>query len=43
MLGDYYNAIYDYRQSATQMEALQDRNGEAVAKAAPRLGLSLCR
>src|SRR5262245_27732415 len=34
MLGDYYNAICDYRQSASQMEALRDRYGEAVAKAA---------
>src|SRR5262245_34666642 len=33
-LGDYYNAIRDLRQAATQMGTLQDRNGEAVARSA---------
>ena len=31
LLGDYYNAICDLRHAASQMESLQDRNGEAVA------------
>jgi CHAT domain-containing protein/Tfp pilus assembly protein PilF len=34
MLGDYYNAICDYRQAASMMESLQNRNGEAVARSA---------
>src|SRR5262245_750135 len=34
MLGDYYNAIRDLRQAATQMGDLQYRNGEAVARSA---------
>ncbi len=33
-LGDYYNAICDFRHAASQMETLQDRNGEAVARSA---------
>ncbi len=34
MLGDYYNAICDYRQAASMMESLQNSNGEAVARSA---------
>ncbi len=33
-LGDYYNAIRDFRKSASQMETLEDRNGEAIAQSA---------
>ncbi|HEU0173677.1 MAG TPA: CHAT domain-containing protein [Blastocatellia bacterium] len=32
LLGDYYNAICDLRHAASQLESLQDRNGEAVAR-----------
>ena len=35
MLGDYYNAIRDYRQAASMMESLQNRTGEAVARLLP--------
>src|SRR6266511_846409 len=32
LLGDYYNAICDLHQAASQLESLQDRHGEAVAR-----------
>jgi CHAT domain-containing protein/Tfp pilus assembly protein PilF len=33
-LGDYYNAIRDFRQAVSQMEALQDQGGETIARSA---------